>query len=283
MFGYVNINREQISEENRKIYQSYYCGLCQCLRQHCGKRGQLVLNYDITFLVVLLTGLYETEGTVTKDFTCAIHPMKKRDYVINEITEYAVGMNVMLAYHNLVDDWKDDKNVAKMTMATALSKDYKRYADIFPRQARAIEEYMRKLSAYEKDNETNIDLVAGLTGEMLGELLDWKQDEWSHELRTLGFYLGKFIYLMDAYEDLEKDVKKNSYNPLRKLKADSGEDYETICRLMMTSMIGECAKSFERLPILLHAEILRNILYSGVWTKYEYLRIKKDGKNKGMG
>ena len=81
--------------------------------------------------------------------------------------------------------------------------------------------------------------------------------------------------MMDAYEDVDKDEKKNSYNPLRHLKKENEKDFETLCRLMMTSMMAECAKSFERLPILQHADILRNILYSGVWTKYEYLQLKK--------
>ena len=92
--------------------------------------------------------------------------------------------------------------------------------------------------------------------------------------------MGKFIYLMDAYEDLDKDERKNAYNPLRKLRKDNPKDFETLTKLMMTSMMSECAKSFERLPIILHADILRNILYSGVWTKYEYLQLKKKKRTK---
>ena len=87
--------------------------------------------------------------------------------------------------------------------------------------------------------------------------------------------MGKFVYLMDAYEDLEKDKKRNAYNPLRYMEQKDEQEFETLCRLLLTSMVSECAKSFERLPILMHAEILRNVLYSGVWTKYEYLQLKK--------
>ena len=87
-----------------------------------------------------------------------------------------------------------------------------------------------------------------------------------------------FIYLMDAYEDIGKDGKNNCYNVFNLMQQETEQDFETISRLILTSMISECAKSFERLPILLHAEILRNILYSGVWTKYEYLRIKRQTK-----
>ncbi len=279
MFGYVNVNRQELSEENRKIYQSYYCGLCRKLRTLCGRRGQMMLNYDMTFLVVLLTGLYETESEHAL-FTCAIHPTKKRTSRINEISDYAAKMNILLAYHNLMDDWKDEKQYTKRTIARMIRKDYERVEKEFPRQAQAVLQYMEKLAMCEKDNETNIDIVAGLTGEALGEIFAWRRDEWYEELKTLGFYLGKFIYLMDAYEDLEKDEKKNSYNPLRTLQKVHETDFETICRLMMTSMMSECAKSFERLPILWHADILRNILYSGVWTKYEYLQLKRKKREK---
>ena len=168
----------------------------------------------------------------------------------------------------------------KKTIASMFEKDYKRVAAQYPRQVKAVEDYIAKLSAYEESKETNIDLVAGLTGEMLGEIFAWKQDEWYDELKTLGFYLGKFIYLMDAYEDLKKDEKNDSYNPLRYLEINDEQEFEVLCRLMMTSMLSECAKSFERLPILLHADILRNIIYSGIWSKYEYIQLKKKKRKK---
>lgn len=274
MFGYINVNKSELSEENKKIYQSYYCGLCQRLHSNCGIKGQMLLSYDMTFVVVLLTGLYELENQ-EKQFTCGMHPTQKQTAFENEISDYCAAVNVMLAYHNLIDDWKDDKNYTKKALAGIIRKDYERFAAEYPRQVKAIEEYMERLAQYEAAGETNIDLVAGLTGEMLGELMAWKEDEWYSELKTLGYYMGKFIYLMDAYEDIDKDEKKNNYNPLRALKKQNEKDFETLCKLMMTSMMSECARSFERLPILQHADILRNILYSGVWTKYEYIQLKK--------
>ena len=279
MFGYINVNRKELSEENKKIYQAYYCGLCQRLRENCGKRGQILLAYDMTFLVVLLTGLYEVEHE-KKQFTCMMHPTKKRTAFENEISDYAAAMNVLLAYYNLMDDWKDDKRYSRKALANMLRKDYEHFAAMYPRQAKAIESYIEKLAEAEKKQESNIDLVAGLTGEMVGEVFAWKEDEWYEELKTLGFYMGKFIYLMDAYEDIDKDEKEKKYNPLCVLRKENPKDFETLVRLMMTSMMSECAKSFERLPILQHADILRNILYSGVWSKYEYIQLKKKKRTK---
>lgn len=279
MFGYINVNKKELSEENQKIYQAYYCGLCQTLRNQCGKKGQMLLSYDMTFLEMLLTGLYEPQ-LWQYEFTCMIHPTKKQTAYENDVSDYCAAINIMLAYHNLLDEWNDEKSFSKKRFATVLRKDYDKAAMQYERQAKAIEIYMKRLAEYEQKNETNIDLVAGLTGEMLGEVFAWKEDEWYPELKTLGYYMGKFIYLMDAYEDIDKDEKKNHYNPLRTLRKDNEKDFETLTRLMMTSMMSECAKSFERLPILLHADILRNILYSGVWTKYEYIQLKKRKRTK---
>ncbi|MCM1106681.1 MAG: DUF5685 family protein [Blautia sp.] len=279
MFGYINVNSQELSEENKRIYQSYYCGLCKSLRSFCGTKGQALINYDITFLVVLLTGLYEPE-TADGEFTCVLHPVKKRRYFYNEIQDYAAQMNVLLAYYNLVDDWKDERNLTKKTIASMFRKDYEQVEKNYPRQTEAVENYIARLAECEARRERNIDLAAGLTGEALGEIFAWRKDEWYDELRTLGFYMGKFIYLMDAYEDYREDVRKDSYNPLRFIQTENEQEFETLCRLMMTSMISECAKSFERLPILLHADILRNILYSGVWSKYEYIQLKKKKKQK---
>lgn len=279
MFGYINLNRKELPEESAKAYQAYYCGLCQALKRACGTKGQMLLNYDMTFLIVLLTGLYELEHEESA-FTCPLHPTKKQTAWINEATKYAADMNVILAYHNFEDDWKDSKAYAKRALAKAISKDYERIRAKYPRQVESVVKYTEELAAAEEAGEENIDAVAGLTGEMLGEIFDWKQDEWSEELRCLSFYLGKFIYLMDAYEDLEQDKKRQEYNPFSKMVCQKEGDFETFAKLILTSMMSECAKSFERLPILMHADILRNVLYSGVWSKYEYLQIKKKKQEK---
>ena len=274
MFGYININQKELSDESKKAYQSYYCGLCRKLKSNCGTKGQMLLNYDMTFLIVLLTGLYELENEEV-EFTCPLHPTKKRTAWWNEATDYAADMNVILAYYNMLDDWKDEKSYTKRAFAKMLDKDYQRIMEKYPRQVTAIEQFMEKQAQAERENEKNLDIVAGLTGEMTGEIFAWKKDVWEEELKTLGFYLGKFIYIMDAYEDIDEDIKKKSYNPLILAADKDDENFDTFCKLLLTSMMSECAKSFERLPILLHADILRNVLYSGVWSKYEYLQLKK--------
>lgn len=280
MFGYITVNKGELSEENVKLYQQYYCGLCRRLKSEYGKRAQLVLNYDMTFLIVLLDGLYEPETEDEQEFVCAAHPMKKHTSRICEITDYAAAMNVILAYYNLVDDWVDEKSISKKTYASMLKKSFQKAASAYPRQAKAAKLYIKTLSELEKTGEPNIDKAAGITGEMLGEIFAWKEDEWYDELKRLGFYLGKFIYIMDAYEDVYDDIKNKSYNPLAAMVKNGCDNFDDTCKLIMTRMLSEAAMSFERLPIILHADIIRNVLYSGVWSKYENILARKKKRSK---
>ena len=156
MFGYININRGQLSEEDKKAYQAYYCGLCRNLKSNCGMKGQALLTYDMTFLIVLLTGLYELENQ-KKRFTCAIHPTKRQLAYINEATDYAADMNVILAYENFGDDWRDRHSVPKLAYMKILDKDYQRIYLKYPRQVEAIQHYIEKLEEAEEAKEYNID------------------------------------------------------------------------------------------------------------------------------
>ena len=132
----------------------------------------------------------------------------------------------------------------------------------------------------EKEGSENIDEVAGYTGQMLSEIFLWKEEGmWADDLKTFGFYLGKFIYLMDAYEDVEKDHKAQSYNALTSAWLKNEEDFDTFSRLLLTSMMSEAAKAFERMPVIQNASIIRNILYSGVWTRFQAVYAKRHRKD----
>lgn len=276
MFGYITVNREELKLKDFERYQAYYCGLCEELRKRYGYAGQATLTYDMTFLAVLLTGLYEvpTEEQYTH---CTKHLGKKHKILTNDVICYAADMNVLLSYYDFLDDWIDEKKITKYTIAKVLEKAYQKIAEKYPRQQKAVLEYVNQLEKWEKDRKEDLDQAAGLTGTLLGEIFVWRQDEWEDILRHMGFYMGKFIYLMDAFEDLEKDKEKGCFNPL--LSLSEQEDFAVICNQILTLMAAESAREFEKLPVILDAEIIRNILYSGIWAKYEAVKKKRmEGK-----
>lgn len=277
MFGYVMINKEELKIKEYNKYQSYYCGLCDVLRKCYGRIGQISLSYDMTFLVILLTALYEKECTVL-NHRCIVHPVKKQNFLINEFTGYAADMTIILAYQNQRDDWEDDRNIIKYAASGILKHSYELVKSKYERQSNAVEAYIKRLHEFEKKNETNPDLPSGATGDMLKEIFMIRQDEWAEELSAIGFYLGKFIYLIDAYDDIEKDRKNGNYNPLNKYFEK--DNFDERCRNILTLMTSECARAFEWLPITEDVSILRNILYSGIWCKFEAITYKRKKKEK---
>jgi len=229
----------------------------------------------MTFLIILLTSLYETE-TVREQDRCITHPVKKHDTLTNEITGYVADMNIALTYHHLMDDWQDEKSLAGLTGAKALQRAYRRISRKYPRQCREISESLNRLAECERQQENNIDVVSRCFGELMASLFTYREDVWENSLRKIGFYLGKFIYLLDAFDDIEKDTKSGSYNPLKTIC--NNETFETDCRNMLTMMMAECTREFEKLPCILDIDILRNILYEGVWTKFELINTKRNSE-----
>ena len=275
MFGFVTIQKPELKIKEYSQYHAYYCGLCQTLRKRHGMMGQMTLTYDMTFLVLLLSSLYEPK-TDYSEHHCVVHPVKKHGMLVNEITEYAADMNIALAYLNLWDDWQDDKSKKAYMGKALLSNRYEQVLRQYPEKCAIINEQLLKLHEYEDNKDYNLDHVSGCFGQLMGELFVFRKDEWEDHLRKLGFYLGKYIYLLDAYLDLEEDQKKGSYNPL--LSIFEREDYEEYCKSMLEMMIGDAALEFERLPCIQDAGIIRNILYGGVWNQYNKKNQEGDTK-----
>ena len=133
---------------------------------------------------------------------------------MNEYTEYAADMNLLLSYYKCMDDWKDDRKYRQKAYAGLLSKGYGRLEGIYGKKIRKIEKLMGELGKEEKAGCRDVDKMARLFGKVMAEILVCKEDVWKENLYRMGLYLGKFIYLCDAYEDIGKDLKTGSYNPL---------------------------------------------------------------------
>lgn len=273
MFGYVQAHKPELKMREFYKYKAYYCGLCKVLREKYGFLGQLTLTYDMTFLVMLLTSLYEVE-TKREECRCVVHPVKKQKMLSNEITEYAADMNIILTYYHFVDDWQDEKSKLGLAGLHAFRKTYLELEAKYPEKCRVIRKCLYLLKKCEERGEENIDITARYFGELMAELFAYKKDVWEKPLKRMGFYLGKFIYIMDAYDDVEKDLESGSYNAFAKLYGQA--DFEERCREMMNFVLAECTAQFEWLPCIEDANILRNILYAGVWQKID----KKRGESK---
>lgn len=273
MFGYISINKDEMKFKEFDIYHSYYCGLCQKLRERYGRVGQMTLSYDMTFLVMLLTGLYEPE-TKVDSCRCVAHPFEKHVTRTNIFSEYIADMNVLLTGYKCHDDWEDEKKFSRLVFAKLLEGKSDKLKTLHTQKVHEICLDMYNINNAEKAGNTDIDAMSGMFGKVMAKIVVCREDEWSEVLERLGFYLGRFIYLMDAYEDVEEDIRKGLYNPLKKKYEDP--DFEEYCRTILMMMMSDCCHEFELLPIIENVEILRNILYSGVWSRYEIVHAARE-------
>lgn len=265
MFGYVTADFRTLSPEQQHRYRSYYCGLCRCIGKEFGTLPRLSLNFDSTFLAILLSSLYEPEE-ISGTGCCVVHPFKKNGYRVSDAVAYAAAMNIALMYYKCRDDWEDEKKLSANLFSAILKKRIPSISEQYPRQCNAIAQCIDALSLLESDNCLEPDYGAAQFGKLMEELFVWKSDRWEVPLRKAGNALGRFIYLMDAILDLPEDKKTGRYNPFNsRIDTNIRRTYQSVLQIIL----GECTNSFEQLPLVEDLDLLRNILYSGIWLRWQ--------------
>ena len=165
MFGYITVNRPELKVKESAAYDAYYCGLCHALHGRHGRAGQLTLTYDMTFLVILLNGVYE-HPLHEKTGRCLVHPMKQHTERWNDFSSYCADMNVLLAYYNLLDDWQDERRISRYAAAQLLSKTIsQQLKQKYPRQHQGSGGlYESPCPCAKRNHSDNVEEAACLTG-----------------------------------------------------------------------------------------------------------------------
>lgn len=274
MFGYVNANWKELSQAQQERYGSVYCGICRSIRRNVSTSARIALSYDMAFLALLHMSLYEPEENAGKN-RCMLHWVRSKPWVENPYVDYAADMNVALAYYKAQDDDQDEGKASARLLRKSLESHLQRIREQWPRQCQAMERCMEELSRLERENTANPDLPASCFGRLMAELMVCREDQWAPELRSLGFSLGRFIYLADAMLDYDRDKRKKQFNPFLAMGQEKDpQKWEEYLVLAMA----RCTESYEKLPLVQDKPLLDNILYSGVWVQYRG-KMKKEEPN----
>ena len=274
MFGYTTVNKPEMKFKEYDLYHSYYCGLCTVLKKKFGLTGEFTLSYDGAFLCSLLCDLYDAQDEISER-RCAVHPGVKHVIRTNVITDYAADMNALMAMFKCQDDWHDDKKISGKILSGLLNGKTKSLRDKYADKIEVITKAIDDMNEIEKSGKPDPEGMAFLFGKCMSEVYAYKNDEWEKYLRVFGDRLGRVVYLMDAYEDVYSDMKKGRYNPYSDVYERS--DFEGLAREMITVHLEEACVAFEKLPLIENVDFLRNILYSGIWIRFNIAAGKRVG------
>lgn len=274
MFGYVTVGKDQLTEKEYSTFRAYYCGLCRATGQCASQAARLGLSYDITFLALVLSSLY-AEDCKIKSGHCIAHSKARNLYVIDdESVNYASAMGVLLEYLKLADDWHDDHSLKALLGMLILHRGYAKVKKGYKKQYKIIKEQLSLLSDLEKSRCTVIDEAADVFAKILEALFVpefIKTEAERRALAWLGYNLGRWIYIIDAYNDLEDDIKSGSYNPLSEAGFTAQEDCLKRIELSLTLTLGNIASAYELIDFKQNKEIIGKMVYISLKEKQRYI------------
>ena len=265
MFGYLQIHKDELKVKEYEAYKSVYCGLCKQLGRDYGFLTRLILSYDCTFYAILLMSL-KRSCTGFSDGRCKFNPLKKCKFADCKDNAYskASALSVISAYYKVVDDIDDSgffKRIALKIVKPFFGRRQKKAARRFPEIEIIVSEMMKNQKAAENDELVTIDKAANPTAKMISDLaaLEGGNDLQKRVLSEFGYQIGRWVYLIDAADDYEKDKKSGNFNPF--IKADiNDKDY---INSVLSQSLARAYDAYNLLDIIDFKPIIDNMMLFG--------------------
>lgn len=291
MLGYIKPDKPELKIREFELYSGYYCGICKSIGKRYGQLPRMALNYDSVFLAILLASMSKAPEHI-KIERCIVHPAKKRTIIYDSPeVDYAADILLLLAYYKLKDDCQDEKSKKAALGAALMKGTYKKLSEIVPEKCEYVKERLNELSALESEGCPSIDRSAEPFARLMEEVFDYpgfttesNAPELSENYRRIGYHLGKWIYLIDAYDDIEENVKKNTFNPLLiQFEFDPRKETTDVFKTRIRERVernlilylAEIAKCCSRLNFDKNQGLIENILYFGLRRKTEEILQEK--------
>lgn len=268
MFGYIRACKPEMRLKEFEMYKAVYCSLCKELGRLYGPLARMTLSYDFAFLAILNMSLSSDKCSLTRK-TCTCNPLKKCQYLSEKSgLEMPASAAMIMLYYKLLDNIDDEKGIKKvlyLALRGIYSKAHKKAAKEYPDIENIFSEYIKEQKLLEAENCKSADRAADPTAKALSKVFEFCSDDETEKriLSRMGYCIGRYIYLLDAACDLEEDVEKGNYNPLKTYAED--KDYKkNVIVPQLYIAASETAKAFELLDVKKMKNILDNIIYLGL-------------------
>ena len=284
MFGYITPVQGELKVKDLNKFKSYYCGLCLCIKKRFGNIPRIFLNYETTFFAVLLDGLC-ADSLHKKSNCCIRHPLSKTTYIYdNEAINYAADLNISLAYYKLLDNVLDDNDFKSLSSSKILKYYYDNVSNNDLKDT--IHNSLENLHKVEKSNNLySIDEISHPFSHIVGFILKNYPGKFSNDsekirnyLYNFGYSFGKWIYLMDALDDLKDDMNHGKFNPLEKVYNNNNNNnlsYNQLIEIIkenfdftILNLVNNCSEVINKIPFTKNSDIVKNIVDLGLVDKY---------------
>lgn len=284
LFGYISPDAPYLFKKDETLYNALYCGLCKSIGKGCGQTARTALTYDMAFTSALIHNI-KGEDVQIKKQRCVMHWFKRRPMALPDETTIALGcVNTVLTYYKLLDDKRDGE--ARGILRHLYKSGYKRAIKKHPIIGEIISRFMKEQSALESQNCDSIDMACEPTATMMKEAGRYILGDFSTEhTDNLFYHIGKWVYLIDALDDYDKDVKKGRYNVLYNAykaptRAEAVNKGEQELKFIFDMIFAEMHRSVLNIKFYFNHDLTDNIILRGIPVKTRAIFYGECGKNK---
>lgn len=272
MFGYVNIQKDKLTEGERGLYQTFMCGLCMSTKKFFPDIARMTVNYDINFFNMLFHSVAEEDVEILRQ-RCVAHPFRKRTILkMTDITDKLAVANIMLVYLNILDDVQDGGSLKKKTALKFFRRSYRIAENKWKEVARMLNDNYNRLREAEQRSTDNLDAVCHHFANLSAQLAKMVMGEKCNEfLYDLCYNIGKWIYLIDALDDVAKDIGSHNYNAF--LQYYNGNSTDVIkenleeITFIMYAVLNKIASCYNDLNLTKYRCLLNNVIYGFIRQK----------------
>lgn len=294
MFGYIFPERAHLYMKDFDLYRSFYCGICKSMERQFGQLSRFTVNYDVTFLAILLHNFLGEDISFEK-LKCITKPFTKRKNVVgNPLTDDLAALNVILAYYSVYDKVIDDKTLKAKSALQGLKKAKSKAEIRLKGISKIVEIRYENLRALEEKKKGSVDEVSHEFSSLMEECVNFitnnylskkvlenkdnvcynskeyenVRDNFSH----LSYNVGKWIYIIDALDDFDDDVKERKYNLFSAVYNDCESKEQLMEKhgdeivFTFSTCLNKICESFEKIKFHFNTDFVKNVIYKGMPT-----------------
>lgn len=269
MFGYIRPLKPELKVKDFEKFKACYCALCHTLGKEYGFAARFILNFDFTFMIMLLWDGDEQVCYTAK--RCPMSPVRKKCVCCSSKSlMVSAGYSVILAWWKLKDSVQDDtffKAIAARLGLVCLRRSYKRASKRYTEFDDVVRGHLAELTILEKENCPSVDRASDHFANLLAAAAKSSDDALERIYHQIFYHMGRWIYIIDAVNDIEEDSKHGSYNPVLtrySIRNKLSDEQKAELKTTLAHSLNLIISAYGLLPKNPWTDIIENIIYLGM-------------------